>query len=212
MLVGTAIMQTSGPTRILVCVGQLATLAELRRLLGAGGYDVGGHLLGTSDPADLPSYQLIVIEGPQGNSHALELCKRFRARVDDGFVPILFVTDDHFPTARLAGFEAGADAYLLRPFAAGELLAQVQALLRIKERHDRLAHRTAEFHRINKRLQQAYQQIDQELELAQRIQSSFLPQTLPEIPHVRFAVHYLLCGRAAFMSPTPWAMALPPAC
>src|ERR1700688_607328 len=106
-------MQTSAPTRILICVGQLATLAELRRLLVAGGYDVGGHLLGTPDPADLPSYQLIVIEGPQGNSDALGLCKRFRAQVDDSFVPILFVTDDHSPSARLASFEAGADTYLL---------------------------------------------------------------------------------------------------
>ncbi len=188
-------MQTSAATRVLICVGQLATLAELRRLLVAGGYDVGGHLLGTPDPPDLASYQLLVIEGPQGNSDALAFCRRFRAHGDDGFVPILFVTDDHAPSARLASFEAGADTYLLRPFAPGELLAQVQAFLRIKELHDRLAQKTAEFHRINKRLQQAYQQIDQELELAQRIQSSFLPQKLPEIPHVRFAVHYLLCGR-----------------
>jgi phosphoserine phosphatase RsbU/P len=188
-------MQTSATPRVLVCVGQLATLAELRRLLVAGGYDVGGHLLGTPDPPDLPSYLLVVVEGPPGNSEALALCRRVRVQAEDGFVPIVFVTDDHSPSARLASFEAGADTYLLRPFAPGELLAQVQAFLRIKELHDRLAQRTAEFHRINKRLQQAYQQIDQELELAQRIQSSFLPQTLPEIPRIRFAVHYLLCGR-----------------
>ena len=55
--------------------------------------------------------------------------------------------------------------------------------------------KTAEVNRINKRLQQAYKQIDQELELAHRIQSSFLPQTLPEAPGSRFAVHYQLCGR-----------------
>ncbi len=95
----------------------------------------------------------------------------------------------------MASFEAGADTYLLRPFIPGELIAQVSALLRMKDTHDRLAEKTAEIHRINKRLQQAYQQIDQELELAQRIQASFLPHTLPQVPHVRFAVHYLLCGR-----------------
>src|SRR5207237_6088392 len=70
-----------------------------------------------------------------------------------------------------------------------------QAFLRIKDVHDRLADKSAEVHRVNKRLQQAYQQIDQELELAQRIQLSFLPQTLPDVPQVRFAVRYLLCGR-----------------
>src|SRR6202007_1577929 len=55
--------------------------------------------------------------------------------------------------------------------------------------------KTAEVARINKRLQLAYQRIDQELELARRIQQSFLPQTLPQLPTARFAVHYRPCGR-----------------
>ncbi len=188
-------MQIQGLPRVLTCVSQVAALAELRRLLGTSGHEVAGHLLGTPDPTDLAGYQLIVVEGQQGQADALEFCRRVRAQLEDGFVPILLVTDDHSPAGRLAGFEAGADTYLLRPLAPGELLAQVTALLRIKETHERLARRSAEFHRINKRLQQAYQQIDQELQLAQRIQSSFLPQSLPEIANVRFAVHYLLCGR-----------------
>ncbi len=188
-------MQTNGTLRVLVCVSQVLALAELRRLLSGNGCEVAGHLLGTPEPADLACYHLIVIEEQQGQPAALEFCRRIRALQEDGLVPILFLTDDHSPARRLACFEAGADTYLLRPLAPGELLAQVQALLRIKEMHDRLAQKTAEFHRINKRLQQAYQQIDQELELAQRIQSSFLPQTLPEIPRVHFGVHYLLCGR-----------------
>jgi sigma-B regulation protein RsbU (phosphoserine phosphatase) len=65
----------------------------------------------------------------------------------------------------------------------------------MKAVHDRLAEKTAEVNRINKRLQSAYQQIDQELELARRIQLSFLPQTFPELPQLRFAVHYQLCGQ-----------------
>ena len=45
------------------------------------------------------------------------------ARLAEAFVPILFVTGDHSPAVRLASLEAGADGYLLRPFATGELLA-----------------------------------------------------------------------------------------
>jgi sigma-B regulation protein RsbU (phosphoserine phosphatase) len=74
-------------------------------------------------------------------------------------------------------------------------VAQVEALLRIKQRHDQLAARAAEAGRVSKRLQAAYQQIDQELELARRIQESFLPQSLPELPRVRFAVKYRPCGQ-----------------
>jgi sigma-B regulation protein RsbU (phosphoserine phosphatase) len=79
---------------------------------------------------------------------------------------------------------------LLRPFSSGELLAQVQSFLRLKEHQDRLSEKSAEVQRINQRLQRAYQQIESELDLAHRIQRSFLPQTLPELPNVRFGVHY----------------------
>lgn len=188
-------MSASDRPQILACSPNVNALAELRRLLAAGGHDLNGHLLGTPDPENLSGVQLVIVDGGPATATALDLCRRLRARLEEGFVPILFVTDDHGPAARLAGFEAGADTYLLRPFAPGELLAQVAALLRIKDMHDRLAEKTAEVHRINKRLQQAYQQIDQELELAQRIQTSFLPHSLPQVPHVTFAVHYLLCGR-----------------
>jgi sigma-B regulation protein RsbU (phosphoserine phosphatase) len=188
-------MLPTGPGRILVCAPHVALLAELRRLLEGHGHEVGGHLLGAPDPDALAGFRLVVLEGSTQVPQALELCRRLRPRLEETFVPILFVTDDHSPATRLASFEAGADTYLLRPFAPGELIAQATALLRIKETHDRLSEKTAEVNRINKRLQQAYQQIDQELELAQRIQTSFLPQTLPQVPHVRFAVHYLLCGR-----------------
>ena len=175
-------MSAAVSPRLLVCASEPAAQTELRRVLHGGGHDVAGHLLGTPDPDQLAGLHLVVVDGSRPAAGALDFCRRFRHRLEEAFVPILFVTDDPSPAARLAGFEAGADTYLLRPFAPGELLAQVEALLRIKETHDRLTEKTAEVHRINKRLQQAYQQIDQELELAQRIQSSFLPQTLPEVP------------------------------
>jgi sigma-B regulation protein RsbU (phosphoserine phosphatase) len=180
---------------ILVCARDVNTLAEVRRVLAAGGHEVVGHLLDGPDPTDVFSHPLLIVVGKRGDREALDLCQRLRARLDERFVPILFVTDDPHPASRLASFEAGADTYLLYPFAPGELLAQATALVRIKDTHDRLAEKTAEVHRINKKLQQAYQQIDQELALAQRIQSSFLPQHLPEVPHARFAVHYLLRDR-----------------
>lgn len=188
-------MNADGTARILICANQMDALQELRRVLAHGGREVDAHVAGAPDPTSLGRYHLLVVDGGRAPAEALDLCRRFRGRLEDGFTPILYVADDHGPAARLACYEAGADAYLLRPFAADELAAQARALLRIKEVHDRLNEKTAEVHRINKRLQQAYQQIDQELELAQRIQSSFLPQTLPEAPGGRFAVHYALCGR-----------------
>jgi serine phosphatase RsbU (regulator of sigma subunit)/CheY-like chemotaxis protein len=187
-------MTVKGPTRILVCAPEQSTLAEMRHLLAGNGCELTCHLLGHPDPEQPSNYQLIVLEGNPQES-ALDLCRRLRERIDPLFVPLLFVSSECSSAARIAAFEAGADAFLARPFAAGDLLAQVKALLRIKDAHDRLAGKSAEIHRINKCLQQLHQQIDYEMQLAQRIQSSLLPRSLPEVPHSRFAVHYLLRDR-----------------
>jgi len=163
--------------------------------LAQSGYAVGYHAYNGSEPADPGTASLIVLEGTHAPQAARTLCQSLRGRLGETFVPILFITGDSGPRERLASLECGADTYLLRPFENAELLAQVQAFLRLKDRHDHLTEKTAEIHRINKRLQTAYQQIDQELELARRIQESFLPQSLPDLPQVRFAVHYQPCGR-----------------
>jgi sigma-B regulation protein RsbU (phosphoserine phosphatase) len=178
---------------IIACAAQEALLADLRRAFSASGFATAGYLLDAESP-DLRGCRLMVIDGRQQLAEALELCRRLRRRLE-GFVPILFVTDNPSAENRIATLEAGADTYLLAPLAPGELLAQGRALLRIKDSHDGLAGRAAEVHRINTRLRQLHQQMDHELKLAQRIQSSLLPQVLPQVPQLKFAIHYLLRDR-----------------
>jgi sigma-B regulation protein RsbU (phosphoserine phosphatase) len=187
-------MNPAGPPRVLLCADDPAAVEDVRRLLDSARCQVVWHAIGGADPAPA-EVQLAVIDGSRGGDAALRFCRRLRQRAGDAFVPVLYLTADAAPEARLAPFEVGADTYLLRPFAPGELLAQVRAFLRLRAVHDRLAEKTAEVHRVNRRLQQAYGQIDAELELARRIQMSFLPQSLPEVAGARFAVHYRLCGR-----------------
>jgi serine phosphatase RsbU (regulator of sigma subunit) len=188
-------MGTPPPARILVCRNGGPEATDLGPILeGAGHTVVAGHLEpGTQRPALDAS--LVVVDGSGDPAGALALCGRLRREAGEAFLPVLFVTGDSSPSTRLASLRHGADAYLLRPFDPAELLALVDAFLRLKERQDRLAEKTAEVNRINHRLEAAYQQIDQELELASRIQASFLPQVLPQLPQVRFAVHYRPCGR-----------------
>jgi phosphoserine phosphatase RsbU/P len=188
-------MPATAAVRVLLSADQPESIADVRRILEQAGHDVRWHAVTDREPEDLAALHLILVEGSRHQADVLTLCRRLRAALKESLVPLLFITDDHSPATRLASLEAGADTYLLRPFVPGELLAQAQALLRIKDLHDRLADKSAEVQRINKRLKEAYQQIDQELELAQRIQMSFLPQKLPEVPGLRFGVHYTLCGR-----------------
>jgi len=188
-------MSSANPSQILLCADAATEVGDVRRVLQQALYGVDTHILGTCDPHDIPGYHAVILDATRNAVECRAFYQRLRAQIGDGFLPTLFITADPTPAARLASLECGADAYLLRPFDPAELLAQVRALLRNKHRHDRLTEKTTEFHRINKRLQQAYQQIDEELELARRIQQSFLPQSLPEVPQARFAVHYQPCGR-----------------
>jgi phosphoserine phosphatase RsbU/P len=188
-------MGSQNLARVLLCADAATEIGEVRSVLQQGRFQVDDHVFNGFDPADLPAYQAMVLNAGKNAAECLAFCRRLRGKISDGYLPTLFITPDPSPAARLASLESGADAYLLRPFDRAELLAQVGALLRSKDRHDRLAEKTAEVHRINKRLHQAYQQIDEELELARRIQQSFLPRSLPEVPQVRFAVHYQPWGR-----------------
>jgi sigma-B regulation protein RsbU (phosphoserine phosphatase) len=180
---------------ILVCAGQAATAEEVRRALLPVGCTTEVHLPGTPEPAKVGSYRLVVLDGSGGAAHTLDLCRRLRVGSEDGFVPLLFITDDCDPLTRQKALEAGADACLQRPLAPGELAAQVQVLLRIRDAHDALAGRAAEVHRVNTQLRQLHQQLEHELKLAQRIQESLLPQVLPQVPNMRFSVHYVLRDR-----------------
>lgn len=181
--------------RLLLAADDPTAKAEVCAFLDQAGAQVTLLDLTEAGGADLTGQDLVLIDASRQPEVALPLCHRLRTRAGEAFFPILCITGDNSPRSRLACIECGADAYLLRPFDPAELLAQVQAFVRLKDRHDSLIETTAEVHRINKRLQSAYQQIDQELELARRIQESFLPQSLPVVPQVRFAVHYQPCGR-----------------
>src|SRR5436190_15304360 len=188
-------MKIVHPSVILLSGQDPTALEQVRRILEGGGHEVRTCLPADPDPDDASSYHLFVVEASGCHPESLAWCRRLRSGQADSYLPMLFVTPDHSPEARLASFEAGADTYLLRPFAPEELLAQAEALLRIREMHDKLSEKSAEVQRVNRRLQQAYQQIDQEMELARRLQVSFLPQKMPDVPPARFAVHYLLCGQ-----------------
>jgi two-component system, OmpR family, response regulator len=65
--------------------------------------------------------------GPDGFSMASQLRR-------SGSIPLLFLSAADSVDDRLAGFDAGADDYLVKPFSMAELLARVQALLRRSDR------------------------------------------------------------------------------
>lgn len=168
-------------------------LEDAQSLLARAGYDV--NLRPFNGPHLPTAAQLYVVDGASDVEGALQTCRRLSTEEHDAYTPILFLTAKADTGARLASLQHGAATAIARPIEAAELLAQVQTLLRVKERHDHLAQKAAEAHRVTQRLQAANQQIGQELEMARRLQESFLPQALPNLPRVRFAVKYKPCAQ-----------------
>jgi len=104
--------------------------AALKRALELGGFDVelaadGNE--GLNRTAELGP-DLVVLDILMPGVDGLEVCRTLRARGDR--TPILMLTARDAVADRVEGLEAGADDYLVKPFALEELLARVRALLR----------------------------------------------------------------------------------
>jgi adenylate cyclase len=74
----------------------------------------------------------------------LAVCRQLKAEPTLPFLPILMISAKTATPDILAGFEAGADDYLTKPVDQAVLVARVQAMLRLKARHDRAHAQAAE--------------------------------------------------------------------
>lgn len=73
-------------------------------------------------------YDAIVLDLMLPGQDGFTVCRRLRAQGVDA--PILVVTARHQVADKVLGLDAGADDYLVKPFAMDELLARLRALLR----------------------------------------------------------------------------------
>lgn len=116
--------------RILVVDDDTRILAMMRRGLIFAGYDVettaSGEAAMDSMLAVVPD--IVVLDVMLPGIDGLEVCRRMRAA--EPKLPILMLTARDRVPDRVAGLDAGADDYLVKPFAFDELLARVRALLR----------------------------------------------------------------------------------
>ncbi len=126
-------------TRILVVDDDHKITGALRRGLAYEGYvvDVANSGAEALALAREVHPQLVVLDIMMPGIDGMDVCRLLR-RSDD--VPILMLTAKDEVADRVAGLEAGADDYLMKPFAFEELLARARALLRRREprRHTEL--------------------------------------------------------------------------
>ncbi len=78
--------------------------------------------------AEATEYDLIVLGVMLPDENGIRLCRQLRTQNQQE--PILLLTGKVDPADRIAGFEAGADDYITKPYELSELLARIRALLR----------------------------------------------------------------------------------
>lgn len=85
---------------------------------------------------------LIVTDLMMPEMDGLELCRRVRAGELTSHIPIIVITARSTDEDRIRGIEAGADAYLFKPFNADELLVRIDKLLEqrrlLREKYSRI--------------------------------------------------------------------------
>ncbi len=116
--------------RILVVDDEPAVQSALRRALTLESYDVAEAADGRQalERLGAAQYEAIILDVAMPQMDGLQVCRKLRESGDR--TPVLMLTARAEVDDRVAGLDAGADDYLVKPFALRELLARVRALLR----------------------------------------------------------------------------------
>jgi two-component system response regulator MprA len=119
--------------KVLVVDDEPSLRLALERALGLEDYDVRTAPDGRAALDHLVdnSVDAIVLDVAMPAPDGLEVCRRLRAAGDR--TPVLMLTARDAVDDRVAGLDAGADDYLVKPFALAELKARLRALLRRAE-------------------------------------------------------------------------------
>ena len=168
--------------RILVVDDVPQNVRLLEAILAPRGYDV---LAATSG---LQALEMIAHDGPDlvlldvvmPGIDGYEVCRRIREDPSTAMLPVVMVTAAQ-EQEKVRAIEAGADDFISKPLNAGELLARVRSLLRVKQYHDKIQAQTGELAEWNASLEARVQaQVDmlQRFERVRRFVSPELAEVI----------------------------------
>lgn len=114
---------------ILVVDDEVRVLRMMQRMLGVEGYRVITATNGEAalEVFDVESPDLVFVDTLMPQMSGCEVCRRIREFSE---LPIIMVTANGNEIEKIEGLDAGADAYITRPFSVRELVARIRASLR----------------------------------------------------------------------------------
>ncbi len=128
--------------RLLVVEDNYRLLQAIRVCLSKAGFEVmtarGGEEAFERIAETIPD--LVVSDIMMPGTDGFSLAAQIRANPRTDLIPIVFLTARDTKRDRIAGFKAGVDAYLVKPFEPDELVAAIENILnRVSRTHRRVA-------------------------------------------------------------------------
>lgn len=166
---------TTPKADILIVDDMPVNLRLLSHMLTEQGYKVrsviNGQMALTATRAAPPDLILLDINMPGMSGY--EVCERLKADEETRDIPVIFISALDEIEDKIKAFTVGGLDYITKPFQFEEVLARVETHLALR--------------RLQKQLQDANKRFEQELALAGRIQTSFLP-VVPDTPGWQLSV------------------------
>jgi len=178
----------SQPAKILIVDDNPVVLFAVAHLLKSEGFAVLEATTGAEGlaraRADAPDLVLLDVMLPDING--VDLCRQIKTGPDTSHLFVVLLSSiETSPDSQVTGLEAGADGYIARPIENRELVARVQAMLRIKraesalrKAHDELEKRVAERTQELSRANAALKALSQRLVDVQEAERRFVAREL----------------------------------
>jgi serine phosphatase RsbU (regulator of sigma subunit) len=161
------------PPLVLIVDDNPANVEIFQMRLEANGYDTITATDGAAGLAKARENQpdLVLLDIMMPKMDGIEVCRHLKGDTSLPFMPIIMVTAKADSKDVVAGLNAGADEYLVKPVNHAALVARVKSMLRIKSLHDTVLEQSA--------------QLKTQLKTASKVQSLFWPK----IPDLRAGSH-----------------------
>ena len=137
---------------------------------------------------DPPDLILLDINMPEMNGY--EVCEQLKATESLQGIPVIFISALTEQLDKVKAFAIGGVDYITKPFQMEELHARV-------ETHLRLHRLQTELQETNARLELANRRMSRDLNAAAKIQETFLPRKMADVPGTDFAWIYRPCDELA---------------
>ena len=155
---------------ILIVDDTPANLRLLSQMLTEGGYNVRAATSGARalDSVRIAPPSLILLDIRMPEMDGYQVCEQLKADQRSRDIPVIFISALDDIQDKLKAFKVGGVDYITKPFQVEEVLARTEPHLALRQ--------------LQKELLDANQKFECELNLAGKMQASFLPAEFPEIP------------------------------